>query len=225
MAKQVKLSARPRPESGRNAVKQVRARGSVPAVIYGSRTAPANLEVPLRDLETILAHAVGENILVDLEIEDDGKGGARLALINEIQHHPVNQTVLHVDFKAVSVNETLVAEVVIESLGEAAGVKLGGGLLEQSLRSIEVECLPKDLPEKISVDVSALELGQSLHVRDLPKIAGVTYTADEDLTVFLVSEPKTTEEVAPAEGAATEPEVINEKKPAEGEAKEEGKKD
>jgi large subunit ribosomal protein L25 len=83
--------------------------------------------------------------------------------------------------------------------------------------------LPKDLPEIIRVDVSALELGGSLHVRDLPVLPGVRYTADEDLTVFLVSEPKTAEEAAPAEGAATEPEVINEKKPAEGEAKEEGK--
>jgi len=75
------------------------------------------------------------------------------------------------------------------------------------------------------VDVSALELNQSLHVSDLPKLAGVTYKADPELTVFLVSEPKTIEEAAPAEGAATEPEVINEKKPAEGEAKEEAKKE
>jgi large subunit ribosomal protein L25 len=110
-------------------------------------------------------------------------------------------------------------------VGEAAGVKTGGGLLGHSLRSIEVECLPKDLPEIIRVDVSALQLNESLHVRDLPKIAGVTYQADPELTVFLVSEPKTAEEAASAEGAATEPEVINEKKPAEGEGKDEAKKD
>jgi large subunit ribosomal protein L25 len=85
--------------------------------------------------------------------------------------------------------------------------------------------LPKDLPEIIRVDVSALQLNESLHVRDLPKIAGVTYQADPELTVFLVSEPKTVDETTPAEGGATEPEVINEKKPAEGEAKDEAKKD
>jgi large subunit ribosomal protein L25 len=226
MSKHVSLKAARRTATGRNAVKKVKAAQAVPAILYGTGLEPTPLQLERRAIDNLLSHAVGENILVNLEIEDDGKGAARLALINEVQHHPVNQTILHVDFKAVSVNETLLAEVVIESLGEAAGVKVGGGLLEQSLRSIEVECLPKDLPEKISVDVSALELGQALHVRDLPKLPGVKYTADEDLTVFLVSEPKTTEEAAaPAEGAATEPEVINEKKPAEGEAKEEAKKD
>ena len=224
MSNQVSLKAQRRTALGRNAVKKVKAEKAVPAILYGSGVEPQPLQVERRAIDNLLSHAVGENILVNLEIEDGGKSGARLALINEVQHHPVNQSVLHIDFQAVSMNETLVAEVVIEPVGEAAGVKTGGGLLGQSLRSIEVECLPKDLPEIIRVDVSALELGGSLHVRDLPALPGVRYTADEDLTVFLVSEPKTAEEAAPAEGAATEPEVINEKKPAEGEAKEEGKK-
>ncbi|MEY3480164.1 MAG: ral stress protein [Verrucomicrobiota bacterium] len=223
MSKHVSLKVARRAAIGRNAVKQLKAAKAVPAILYGTGLEPTPLQLERRAIDNLLSHAVGENILVNLEIEDDAKGGARLALINEVQHHPVNRTILHVDFKAVSLNEALVAEVVIEALGEAAGVKTGGGLLEQSLRSIEVECLPKDLPEKISVDVSALELGQALHVRDLPKLPGVKYTADEDLTVFLVSEPKTTEEAASTEGGPTEPEVINEKKPAEGEAKEEGK--
>lgn len=224
MSNQVSLKAQRRTALGRNAVKKVKAEKAVPAILYGSGVEPQPLQVERRAIDNLLSHAVGENILVNLEIEDGGKSGARLALINEVQHHPVNQSVLHIDFQAVSMNETLVAEVVIEPVGEAAGVKTGGGLLGQSLRSIEVECLPKDLPEIIRVDVSALELGGSLHVRDLPALPGVRYTADEDLTVFLVSEPKTAEEAAPAEGAPTEPEVINEKKPAEGEAKEEGKK-
>ena len=225
MSNQVSLKAQRRTALGRNAVKKVKAEKAVPAILYGSGVEPQTLQVERRAIDNLLSRAVGENILVNLEIEDGGKSGGRLALINEVQHHPVNQSVLHIDFQAVSMNETLVAEVVIEPLGEAAGVKTSGGLLGQSLRSIEVECLPKDLPEIIRVDVSALELGQSLHVRDLPKLPGVAYNADEDLTVFLVSEPKTTEEAAPAEGAATEPEVINEKKPAEGDAKEEAKKD
>jgi large subunit ribosomal protein L25 len=218
MSNQVSLKAARRTATGRNAVKKVKAAQAVPAILYGTGIEPTPLQLERRAIDNLLSHAVGENILVNLEIEDGGKAAARLALINEVQHHPVNRTILHVDFKAVSVNKALVAEVVIEPLGEAAGVKTGGGLLEQSLRSIEVECLPKDLPGIISVDVSGLELGQSLHVSDLPQLAGVKYKADPELTVFLVSEPKTTEEAAPAEGAAAEPEVINEKKPAEGEA-------
>ena len=223
MSNQVSLKATRRTAMGRNAVKKVKAAQAVPAILYGSGVEPTPLQLERRAIDTLLAHAVGENILVNLEIEDGGKSGGRLALINEVQHHPVNQAVLHVDFQAVSMNETLVAEVVIEPTGEAVGVKTGGGLLEQSLRSVEVECLPKDLPEKISVDVSNLELGSALHVSDLPALPGVKYLAEGEVTVFLVSEPKVTEEAAPTEGAATEPEVINEKKPAEGEA--EAKKD
>ena len=91
-------------------------------------------------------------------------------------------------------------------------------LLEHSLRSIEVECLPKDLPELVRVDVSHLELGQALHVSDLPVLPGVKYLADSDVTVFLVSEPKIADEAVPTEGGPTEPEVINEKKTEEGAA-------
>jgi large subunit ribosomal protein L25 len=218
MSNQVSLKASRRTAMGRNAVKKVKAAQAVPAILYGSGVEPTPLQLERRAIDTLLSHAVGENILVNLEIEDGGKSGGRLALINEVQHHPVNRSILHVDFQAVSMNETLVAEVVIEPTGEAAGVKTGGGLLEQSLRSVEVECLPKDLPEKISVDVSNLELGSALHVSDLPALPGVKYLADAEVTVFLVSEPKVTEEAAPAEGAPTEPEVIKEKKPAEGEA-------
>ncbi|MBJ7326575.1 MAG: 50S ribosomal protein L25 [Chthoniobacterales bacterium] len=213
MSKQVSLKATRRTALGRNAVKKIKAAKSVPAILYGTGIEPEPLQLERRAIDSLLSHAVGENILVNLELD----GGARLALINEVQHHPVTQLILHVDFKIVSVNETLVAEVVIEPVGEAAGVKLSGGLLEQSLRSIEVECLPKDLPEIIQVDVSALGLGAALHVRDLPKVSGVQYLADEDVTVFLVSEPKTTDDAATAtEGAATEPEVIREKKTEEG---------
>lgn len=224
MSNRVSLKATRRTALGRNAVKKVKAARAVPAILYGGGVAPEPLQIERRAIDMLLSRTVGENILVDLEIEDGGKAGLRLALINEVQHHPVNQSVLHVDFKAVSVNEALVAEVVIESVGEASGVKNFGGLLEQSLRTIEVECLPKDLPEKIEVDVSPLGLGQSLHVRDLPVLAGVKYVADEDLTVFLVSEPKTTDEVAPAAGVPSEPEVINEKKTEEGAAGKEGSK-
>jgi large subunit ribosomal protein L25 len=215
MAKQVKLSARPRPEAGRNAVKQVRARGAVPAVIYGAHETPANLEVDRKAIETVLAHAANEHVLVDLEI-----GGAnKLSLIQEIQRHPVRGEILHIDFHAVSRTETITSEVPIESVGEAAGVKTNGGLLQQQLRTLEIECLPQNLPDLLTVDVSALNIGESIHVKDLVLPAGVTALADGDITVFLVSEPTVAEEPATTSAAAT-PEVIKEKKPeAEGAAK------
>ncbi len=217
MAKQVKLSARPRIESGRNSVKGVRARGSVPAVIYGKKTTPANLEVSHRDLEALLSHAVGENILVELEIQDGSKKNSQLSLIQEVQHHPIGRNILHVDFQAVSMTEEISASVTVESVGEADGVKNFGGLLEQSIRSLSVRCLPQNLPEVITIDVSSLKIGESIHVRDIKLPAGVTVEDNEDLTVFIVAESSVSAEpAAPAAGAeATSPVVIKEKK-AEG---------
>lgn len=208
MAKQVKLSARPRSHAGRNAVKQVHAAGFIPAVIYGAHEKPSNLEVDRKAFETVLAHAASEHILVDLDIAGVG---SKLSLVQEVQHHPVRGNVLHVDFHAVSANETITSEVPIEPVGEAAGVKTGGGLLQQQVRSLEIECLPTNLPEFITVDVSALNIGDSIHIKDLVLPSGVTVLADGDITVFLVSEPTVAEEPAAAEAAA--PEVINEKKP------------
>ncbi len=217
MATQVKLSARPRSLAGRNAVKQVRANGAVPAVIYGAHETPANLEVDRKALQTILSHAASEHILVELEIAGaGGKSTNKLSLIQEVQHHPVRGDILHIDFHAVSMTETITSEVPIEAVGEPAGVKTGGGLLQQQVRALEIECLPQNLPDVLHVDVSALNIGDSIHVKDLTLPAGVTALAEGDVTVFLVSEPTVAEEPAPA-GAAAAPEVINEKKPeAEG---------
>ncbi len=212
MAKQIKLSARPRSEAGRNEVNKVRARGGVPAIIYGAKDAPANLEVSQRDIEGILAHAVGENILVELEINDGGKTTNRLSLIQEVQHHPVRGEVIHVDFHAVSATEEIEADVVIQPEGESVGVKTFGGLLQQSIRSLGIKCLPQNLPEIITVDISALNIGESLHVKDIKLPDGVTAAVDGDLTVFLVSEPTVAEEPAAGAEAPASPEVIKEKK-------------
>ena len=211
MAKQVKLTARPRSESGRNAVKSVRTRGSVPAVIYGHHTTPANLEVSHRELEILLSHAVGENILVDLEIQDGSNKSSQLSLIQEVQRHTLRNQILHVDFQAVSMTEKISADITIEPVGEADGVKNYGGLLEQSMRTITISCLPQDLPEIIKVDVSALKVGDSIHVRDLPLPKGVEADVDAELTVFIVAEPAVASEAASTEAAAA-PEVIKEKK-------------
>jgi len=212
MATQAKLSARPRSESGRNAVKKVRARGGVPAVIYGSQDQPVNLEVSQREIQALLTHAVGENILVDLQIDEGGTKTARLSLIQEVQRHPLRSEIVHVDFHAVSMTEEISADIVIEAFGESEGVKSFGGLLEQSMRAVSIRCLPQNLPEIIRVDVSPLKIGDSIHVRDLPLPAGVTATDDADLTVFIVAEPTVAEEPVAAP-AAESPEVIKEKKP------------
>lgn len=211
MAKQVKLSAKTRSHVGRNSIKQLRARGAVPANMYGPKTQPGNLEVNTKEIKHLLAHAVGENVLVELEIDHGTKTTKHLSLIQEVQHHAVRGDILHVDFLEVSMDELLHTEVAVEPTGEAVGVKSYGGLLEQLLRHITIECLPKDLPECIRVDVSKLGIGQSLHLRDLVLPEGVKATGDGELTVFLVAEPKVAGE-SKGDDTPQAPEVIREKK-------------
>jgi len=212
MARQVKLTAERRTATGRSAVRKLKAQGVVPAVIYGAKDKAEALQVSRRDISVMLSHAAGENILVELEIA----GQNRLALVQEVQHAPVGGAVLHVDFHAVSADEVIEAEVPLEPVGIANGVKNMGGLLEQSLRSLAIECLPRDLPDVIKVDVSALDIGHSIHVREIQLPSGVTTRVQPDLTAFSVLAPTVEEEPAAAEAAAAAaaagPEVIREKK-------------
>jgi len=213
MAKQVKLSASTRARIGGTVSNKLKRDGLVPAVIYGGKDAPQPLQVGARDISTLLSRARGENILVELEIENAGARTSRMALIQEVQHAPLTGGIVHVDFHAINMNEVLHTSLPVESRGEPSGVKNFGGILEQSLRSIEIECLPKDLPDVLSVDVSGLEIGSSIHVKHLLLPAGVKALADPDLTVFLVAAPAVVEVVAPiVTAAAAQPEVIKEKK-------------
>jgi large subunit ribosomal protein L25 len=215
MAKQIKLSAQTRSGAGRTEVKKLRAEGKVPAVIYGSSQAALNLQLGAREVVDALKHSTGEQMLVELEIHDGEKSSSKLALIQEVQHHPVRSTILHVDFHAVAADEKLHAHVTVEVHGEAVGVKTYGGRLELLLHSIEVECLPKDLPELISIDVASLNVGDAIHLRDVKLPAGVSFSGDGELTVLRIAGATTADEPAAAEGPS-QPEVIREKKPVEG---------
>jgi large subunit ribosomal protein L25 len=191
----------------------LKSRGIVPAVIYGGKEKSQPLQVSARDLSAILSHASGENILVELEIA--GQNAAKMALLQEVQHTPVGGDILHVDFHAISMNEKITADVPLEPVGIAVGVKTGGGLLEQNIRSLTIECFPKDLPDKITVDVSALNIGDAIHVRDIRIPQGVVAKVPPDLTAFSVMAPTAEEELATPEAeaaAAAGPEVITAKK-------------
>ena len=216
MAKQVKLKVEQRADTGRSAARKLKARGVVPAVIYGAKHKAQPLQVAARDINAMLSHASGENILVELEI--DGEKANRMALVQEVQHSPVGGDILHIDFHAISMDEKIHAEVPLEAVGVPNGVKNFGGLLEQSLRTLSLECLPRDLPDRITVDVSALNIGDAIHVRDIQLPSGVAAKVQPDLTAFSVLAPSVEEEPAAAAAeAAAGPEVITEKKP-EGES-------
>jgi large subunit ribosomal protein L25 len=212
MAQQVKLTAQKRTLIGRNAIKKIKEKGLVPGVIYGSQTEPIALQIEGRELTTVLAHASSEHVLVELEIVDGSERTNRLALIQEVQHHPLKRELLHVDFQAVSATEKIISAVPIEAVGEALGVRTFGGLLEYSLRTLEVECFPQDLPDIVRLDVTNLSIGESLHVRDIQLPSGVEAITDGDLTVVSVVASRVGEEVAETAEVAVAPEVITEKK-------------
>lgn len=221
--KSVPLIAFSREVKKRIKVKQLRSGGRVPAVIYGHNRTTEILEVVQRDLEVLIHHSHSENLLIDLTVA----GKNRLALLQEVQHHPLTGKFLHVDFHEVSPDELVTIHVPIEKTGEPEGVKTGGGVLENALHKVRVRGLPKDLPEVLYVDVTHLQLNQTLHLGDLKGPEGTKILGDVHLPVFTVAEPTAAVEVTPAvEGAApAEPEMIREKKVVEGEAVPDAKKD
>lgn len=218
--KSVSLTAYPRTLRKRTGVKKLRSAGRIPAVIYGGQTQPQNLELTAKDLENLIKHSASENILVDLDVTGDARP-KRLALVQEIQHHPLSRKPLHVDLHEVSETEMVTVTVPVESTGEAAGVKSDGGVLEHVLFKLKVRALPKDLPEVILVDVSHLVIGKAIHIGDIVPPAGVEIIGDKHISVFAVAAPITEAQETEATAAATEPgkepEMLKEKK-EEGEA-------
>ena len=211
--KSVLLTAFPRTQVRRGEVKKLRASGRVPAVVYGGKRTPQNLEIDAEKFDDLIHHSASENVLVDLEVGTEAK---RLALIQEVQHHPLSGKVLHVDLHEVAAHEKVTIMVPVETTGEATGVKNGGGVLEHVLFKIKVRALPKDLPEVITIDVSALEIGQSVHLGDIKAPEGVEILGDKHISVIAVAAPLTEAQATAAEaaaaGAAGEVEMTKEKK-------------
>jgi large subunit ribosomal protein L25 len=224
--KSVPLNAFPRTQGRRAGAKKLRENGRIPAVIYGRQSKPQSLELVARELSDLIHHSASENILVDLAVD----AAKHLALVQEVQHHPLSGKVLHVDFHEVSATEKVTIMVPVETTGEAAGVKTGGGVLEHVLFKLKVRALPKDLPDQILVDVTALEVGKSIHIGEIKASEGVEILGNKNTPVISVALPKTeVEETAATEAgaAAGDVEMIKEKKedgtegaaPAKGDAK------
>lgn len=213
--KSVPLNAFQRSATRRAGAKKLRSSGRVPAVIYGRLSKPQNLEINAREIGDLIHHSISENVLVDLAVKDDAQP-KRLALVQDVQHHPLNGAVLHVDFHEVSATEKVTIMVPVETTGEAAGVKTDGGVLEHVLFKLKVRALPKDLPDQIIIDVTSLEIGKSVHVGDVKAPEGVEIIGNKNAPVVSCALPRTeAEEVAAAEAAplaAGDVEMIKEKK-------------
>ncbi|HEX2779728.1 MAG TPA: 50S ribosomal protein L25/general stress protein Ctc [Gemmatimonadaceae bacterium] len=214
------LTATARSTVGKGAARSLRRSGSVPAIVYGHAREPQSLAVPTRELERLLDVIAAGSTVVELSI--DGKPSR--TLIREIQRHPFKKQILHVDFQELVAGEKITVSIPLVLVGTPEGVRLGGGILEQMMREIEVEVDPSNIPNHIDVDVSNLIVGHSVHVSDLQIPAGVTVLAEPDAPIALVQVSRASVEVPViAEGeeaAAVEPELIRKTKEDEGEGEE-----
>lgn len=201
----VPLQGRVRPARGKGPARQARRDGFIPGVMYGHGETPVALAVQKREFELAMKTARGSNIIVGLML--DG-AAAQTAIIREVQRDPVSYDILHLDFHHISLTEKVKVEVTVHLVGLADGVKNGGGVLEHIARTIEVECLPTEIPARLEADVSALGIGDSIHVRDLVVI-NATVLSDPDMTIATVVPPTKAVEATPGEVAVkAEPEVI-----------------
>ncbi len=219
------LSGARRETLGKGGARKARAAGEIPAVLYGHGEEPVAVAVKARDFDLMLRAHKGGNPIVNLNMA----GAEHTALVRAVQYDPISHAIIHVDFQHISLTETVEVEVTVHVEGLPVGVKDGGGILEQIMRQVEVRCLPTDIPSAINVDVSALEIGDSVHVSDL-KMEGVTILSEPHMTVATVvpptvsEEPVAVDEAAAAAAAATgegEPEVIAKGKKEEEDAEKE----
>lgn len=221
---EIVVTAESRTESGKNSNRRLRVKGLIPGVVYGSKKETLPVAVSPKDIGTVLKSASGENTLFDLEL----LGSRRKVILKEFQREPLKGRLLHVDFYEVALDKVIEVKVHIEIVGVPVGVKTQGGILDFVTRELEIECLPTEIPDKIAVDVTALELGKHLRVSDLQIPGKVTVLTEPGVVVVHVVAPRAEEVVAPVEAvagaeAAGEPEVIKKGK-GEGEAEAEKEK-
>ena len=217
--KEIVLRAAPRTQSGKEYARKLRRNGFVPAVLYGPETETQHLEVEARTFLALVRGGLGENVIVNLLLDDTEKG-KRKVLVREVQRDPVTGDVLHVDFHQISLTKKLTIEIPIHLIGTPQGVS-DGGIMQHALRELEIECLPTAIPEKIEVDVSHLKIGDTIHVADVT-VENAEILSDSKSSIVSVVPPtvfKEPEVAAPT--AEEEPELVGEEKEEEAEKKEE----
>ena len=201
MADEIIVKAIKREAKGSGTARRLRNAGQIPAVVYGNND-PLSIQVDGHDFGLLLRDR-GQNFVADLDVEGEA---ALKVLLKDVQYNPISGNIMHADFVSISMTEALHVSLPLELLGEPAGV-VAGGLLEQLISEVEISCLPGDMIEKISVDVSALEVGDHLTVSDLPLPTGITLLTDADVAVANVAAPRVQDE---ADDAAGEPAAAGE---------------
>lgn len=189
MAKILDIIVQSRTSEGTGSVNRLRKAGSIPAVVYGRKTPPVNVQVDAKTFTKLLESSASDNILVSLKIGDT----EQLALVEEVQHDHLRGGILHVDFHAVALDEEILAAVPLNLVGESPGAK-AGGLIEVIHHTLQVRCFPKDLPDSIEVDLSDLQAGKGIHVGDVKLPERVRAKLADEVVLIMCEEPKVVEE-------------------------------
>jgi len=224
--KELVVDVKGRGNLGKNESRRLRSQGQMPGIVYGAHKDPVAIVVDPKQILEIIRSESGVNTIFQLNLAE--KEARRHVMIKEYQVDPVKGNLLHADFVRIQMDEVIEVEVPVQVTGEAAGVKLDGGILEHVTRQVRVSCLPGDIPEHITIEVTPLKIGDALRVSDLPKSDRYRILTETDQTLVVVSPPAKEETVTPAAEAAApaapaEPEVIKKGKAveeAEGEAEE-----
>ncbi len=207
----VSLKGQIRIERGKEATKKLRGRRLIPGVVYGGTAAPVHVTIDPLELARALGTHAGENALITLALAGDG-GRTTTVILKELQRDPVRGEPLHVDFLEISMKRKIKVQIPLRFVGEPIGVKDKGGFLEQHVREVTVECLPGAIPDQIQVEVSSLDVGDSIHARDLAPPEDVKVLEDGARPVVSVlAVAVAVEEAAPAEAKPAEPEVVGKK--------------
>ncbi len=214
----IELKATTRTTTGNGPARALRREGRIPAILYGPASEASMLSIGTRDMETLLKEGSLGRAIFNLVI-DDGKG-TRSAMIKELQTHPVEQDILHIDFYEVSMKRKVKVNVPVVTTGKAAGVEVGG-MLQIVRRELEVFCLPNAIPKEIAIDITEMEIGDSVHVEDISVEGDVEIPHDVNFTMLTILAPKAVEEEVEEEEELEEGEVAEGEEEAAEESTEE----
>ena len=211
----IELKVDVRSEQGTAAAKRLRKEGWIPGVVYGDDFAPVAIKANSRDVVHLLHSLASEHPLIKIKLKNKKED----VIIQEIQYHPYRNEIIHIDFHKVAMDEVITTKVLVEAVGSSIGVT-HGGIVDHSMRELEIECLPGDIPTSIEVDITNLDIGESIHIGELTPPKGVKFLDDPEQSVIAVAVPKVSEETEgeeelAVETSSSEPELIRKREKEE----------
>ncbi len=216
------LRARSREATGSRAARRIRRTNAIPAIVYGAHEEPHPIQIDLQEFETLMRSGLSETTLINLLLDDE-TSSERLTLIREVERDPVRDTLRHIDLLHIDLKERIRVEVPLHLTGSPEGVKQGG-VLEQRIHAVEIECLPADIPSSFEVDVSHLAMGDAIHLHEID-LGGLETHMNLERTIAKVAPPRIIEVEAPVEEVIAEPVVVGEEEAEEEERDRKGEGD